>query len=518
MTIPAGSTTATVTLNPIGTAGTTDQTATMSLLDDAAYSVGSPNSATVTLVAGGSTQVRPYISVKSYDPVGSESGQIATITIMRSSDGTNFPLVVKYSLSGTAQNGVDYDALPGSVIMPAGANAVVVEIRPKFDSLNEGNESVTLSVLPDANYQMGSPTTSTVTIQDVSSSTPPPSGSLPTVSVTATVVNASEFGTNGVFTVTRTGSTSASLTVNYNMAGTASNGTDYNSLPGSVTIPAGSASAKVTVVPKADSIAEGTETAVMSLSGASTYSIGSPSSAVVQIGNYTSATLPTVTLKANWMNASEDGNQGQFTFTRTGSTSAPLSVHYSVGGSATNGVDYQTCSGWCTIPSGASSATVTIIPIADSIVENNESVVFTLASNSAYQIGSANSATVTIADAGSVTSGTLPTVTVSPMETGISERLMTSGSFLISRTGSTSSALTVHYSMGGVAQNSIDYVALSGTVTIPKGWTSIRVWVKPIQDHQFEPDEDVVLSITGDAAYNVGGSGSATLIIPSNKS
>ena len=49
----------------------------------------------------------------------------------------------------------------------------------------------------------------------------------------------------GAFTVTRTGDTSAPLTVHYTVAGTAVAGTDYVSLPGAVTIEAGSSTAIV---------------------------------------------------------------------------------------------------------------------------------------------------------------------------------------------------------------------------------------------------------------------------------
>jgi len=87
-------------------------------------------------------------------------------------------------------------------------------------------------------------------------SSPPPS--LPTVTATASDASASEVNRDpGVVTITRSGSTTASLTVNFALGGTASNGTDYNSLPSSVTIPAGAASATVTVTPVDDALVDG---------------------------------------------------------------------------------------------------------------------------------------------------------------------------------------------------------------------------------------------------------------------
>jgi VCBS repeat-containing protein len=105
------------------------------------------------------------------------------------------------------------------------------------------------------------------------------------VTVQATSPNASERGpVPGRFTLTRGGDLSSSLTVSYTLGGTATNGTDYASLSGSVTFAANQNTAVVTVTPITDNSAEGTETVVLTLSaGGSTYLVGTPSSATVSI-------------------------------------------------------------------------------------------------------------------------------------------------------------------------------------------------------------------------------------------
>ncbi len=55
-----------------------------------------------------------------------------------------------------------------------------------------------------------------------------------------------------IFLIQRTGSTAAALTVNFHMSGTAANGSDYDAIGTTVTIPAGSSFAKVIVTPKAN--------------------------------------------------------------------------------------------------------------------------------------------------------------------------------------------------------------------------------------------------------------------------
>src|SRR5439155_7167503 len=85
-------------------------------------------------------------------------------------------------------------------------------------------------------------------------------GSLPTVIVTASDANAAEASQDpGVFTVTRNKSKNAPLTVTYTLGGSATNGIDYNTLSRSVTIPAGSTTATVTVTPVDDPQAEGSK-------------------------------------------------------------------------------------------------------------------------------------------------------------------------------------------------------------------------------------------------------------------
>ena len=104
--------------------------------------------------------------------------------------------------------------------------------------------------------------------------------------------------------------------------------------------------------------------------------------------------------------ASEPGSDtGQFAVSRTSSTTAALTVNYSVGGAATNGADYTALSGTVTIPAGSSSAAITVAPIDDSLVEGNETVVITLSSGSGYTVGTPTNATVTIADNDVTTGG-----------------------------------------------------------------------------------------------------------------
>lgn len=81
------------------------------------------------------------------------------------------------------------------------------------------------------------------------------------VRVRATDPDAAEGpGGRGRFRFSRTGDLTDPLTVRYNVSGTAENGTDYATLPGSVVIPAGETGVNVFVAPINDREKEGSET------------------------------------------------------------------------------------------------------------------------------------------------------------------------------------------------------------------------------------------------------------------
>src|SRR5207244_7194115 len=111
---------------------------------------------------------------------------------------------------------------------------------------NDGARPITAT---DTSLQFQFITITGTVIDTYTIGTPP---NLPTVTIAPTDPFAAEAGLDpGTFTVTRTGSTMASLAVNYTIGGTATNGTDYTTLPTSVTIPADSATATIQVMPLA---------------------------------------------------------------------------------------------------------------------------------------------------------------------------------------------------------------------------------------------------------------------------
>ncbi|MCX7419344.1 MAG: trypsin-like serine protease [Planctomycetia bacterium] len=219
--------------------------------------------------------------------------------------------------------------------------------------------------------------------------------------------------------------------------------------------------------------------------------------------------LPTLSIVASDANAAETlagqaVNLGTYTISRTGSTADALTVSLSYTGSATNGSDYSNLPSQVTIPAGQSSVTVTLTPIDDSLTEPSESVIATLQSSTTYNLdGTRAASTVTIADNDQV----LPTISLRATDATAAEtrigQVVNRGQYQISRTGLTTTSLTVFYTVSGSATNGSDYSQFSGSITIPAGKSSVTLSLNPVDDSQSEGTETVILTLAARSNYAV---------------
>jgi hypothetical protein len=93
----------------------------------------------------------------------------ATFTVRRFGD-TNSDLTLPYDIGGTASNGVDYTALPGSVTIPAGERRALITIVPIDDDSSNIIKTVILALEPSTNtlpdYVLGFPRRAAAVIID----------------------------------------------------------------------------------------------------------------------------------------------------------------------------------------------------------------------------------------------------------------------------------------------------------------------------------------------------------------
>ncbi|MFH1146669.1 MAG: Calx-beta domain-containing protein [Pseudomonadota bacterium] len=481
-----------------------DETVVVSLVSNPSYIIGSPSSGTVTI----KDNDRPDVSIVATDSDAAEpsKGPVNTGRFTVSRTGiTSSELVVTYKVSGTAAAGTDYAELAGSVTIPAKKAEATITVTPLHDADFEGDETVVVTLTSSVSYTIASPSTDTVTIKD---------NDLAVVTLAATDADAAEPGTGpvntGKFTVYRTGNTTSDLSVTYKVAGTATAGTDYTELTGSVTIPAKKTEAVFTVTPLHDVDSEANETVVATLTVSAAYAIGAPSSGMVVIKDND---LPVVTVKATDPEAAEPFrgpvNTGKFTVYRTGITATAVTVTYKVAGTATAGTDYAELVGSVVIPPRKTDAIIVVTPLNDLDCEGNETVVLTLTVAEGYTVGTPSSDTVTIID------NDIPTVTVAATDPEASEPRvgpLNTGKFTVTR-NTTGPAMTVNYTVAGSAAAGADYTELAGSVTIPAGKSEISVTVSPLADTEVEGDETVILNLSAGGGYVVGKPGSATVVI-----
>ncbi|OGV62742.1 MAG: hypothetical protein A2498_02755, partial [Lentisphaerae bacterium RIFOXYC12_FULL_60_16] len=105
------------------------------------------------------------IGVTVPDPAAAEQGtDPMAFSVFRPSWATNAPLVVHYSVGGTAVAGTDYPVQAGTVTIPPGSTNATVSVTPYHDQLTgEGSETVILTLVPAA-YRIGSFASATGTI------------------------------------------------------------------------------------------------------------------------------------------------------------------------------------------------------------------------------------------------------------------------------------------------------------------------------------------------------------------
>ena len=356
---------------------------------------------------------------------------------------------------------------------------------------------------------------------------------LPVVGIVAVDKVGAESGTPGTdtlkFAISRNGAPNGRQVVRLSIKGTAKANQDYTltlddgvhpptAFKGTtVTIPDGQSQVMLTVTPIDDTLAEPAETVVITLgASAKAYTLNSTASS-------DSATIadnePVVGVAMQVGTAAEQGSRpGVFRLNRV-TTAGDLVVNFKMAGTAKVKKDYvlhagsaggTVLNGSATIPAGQNFVDVFVVPVDDALTDPNETVILAVSSAKTYTAdGVQGAATMTIVD-------NEPVVTIAKTKDASEVGAATTGKgvFTISRTGATTTALTVNYGVNAAstAQSGADHAGLSGTVVIPAGKSSVTVEVVPVEDADVEGNESVVVDLAP-GSYTIGGVASATMTI-----
>ena len=317
---------------------------------------------------------------------------------------------------------------------------------------------------------------------------------LPEVTIADTTEGNETGPANGLFTVSQSMQTGTPTVISYSVSGSATSGVDFTALSGTVTIPANTSSATISVPVLNDNLIEADETVTVTLnsitSGDPTVSIGAANNATLNILDDDTGTVSI----AATTNGNETGPvDGRFTVTQSGVSSTATVIGYIVSGTAAQGTDFTALSGSVTIPAGSTTATIDIDVIDDMIVEAIENVTLTL---DAVTSGDAqitvvgppnNNATITIADNDSAQ------VSLAATRNG-DEDGPVSAQFTVTLSRESSTATVIAYSTSGTATSGDDFTA-SGSVTIPAGSLSAVIDIPVVDDTTVEGTETLVVTL-----------------------
>jgi hypothetical protein len=200
--------------------------------------------------------------------------------------------------------------------------------------------------------------------------------------------------------------------------------------------------------------------------------------------------VPTITLAVSPASVTEDGTSNLiYTFTRTGSTTNPLTINYSIGGTATNGTDYASIPTGITFAAGLSTATVTVNPTNDTAVENNETVALTLTSGTGYTIGTATAVTGTITN-DDFSKLSINNITV--VEGQNSNAILT-----VTVDNPNPQPITFNYTTAPInATANVDYTSKTGTITIAPNTSTATISIPILNDNLNEANETFAINLS----------------------
>lgn len=472
ISIPAGELTGSVTLT--ATQDTTDEDAEAVIIEIAQVVndlEAEPQLQTILIV---DDDPPPTVALSINDGAIRESGGVASLTAALSAV-SELPVTIDLAYSGTAIRGEDFTA-PEQLVIPPGSLLRTLAIATIADTVDEIDESITITVTGISNGSIEGPLQFETTILD--------DDILPVASLN--IDSREIFESQGVATVTASLSapSGADISLPLVYSGAAERDVDYTG-PSAIVIPRGTLFGTATITATDDEIAETAESIVIG--------IGEPANAVGDGRQVTTSIIdddgnPAVSFSITPAAILEDTQTAVVTATLTAPTGRDVVIALGYDGTAVPDVDFAAVE-QITIPAGSVSGTVELVPIADRQDEGDETVTVFVTDIQGAALPLGPQGTIVIQDDDPV-----PSVELSLDEAVLPEA---AGLAIVTATLSEVSSFDVVVALGftGTAARGSDYSVSAAQIVVPAGSTSAVAAILATQDGNREPDETIVVDV-----------------------
>ena len=424
------------------------------------------NEAGATTLKPGVTLVTPASSV--------EEGEDAVFILSRM-DRLTRELTVDVSLAENGDVLVDGYQAPAQVTFPAGEQEVRLEIATENDALDETDGALTLTLVEGDDYEAEAPGTAVVAVRD--------NDDAPQLTVEA--ARAAEDEGVMVFLVNLSAPSTLPITVEYATSdGTATAGEDYTAADGSLTFMPGETERTTSVLVQEDTIYEGDETFVLTLSNPENAELANAAATGTIADN---DAMPELTVAD--ARASEDAGMMVFSVKLSGPSALPITVDYATSdGTATAGADYTATDGSLKFIAGETERTISVLLQEDEMYEGDETFVLTLSNPENADLANA-AATGTIAD-----NDAMPELTVADARASEDAGVMV---FSVNLNAPGALPVTVNYATSdGTATAGEDYTAADGNLSFIPGDIERTIRILLQEDEIFEGDETFSLTLS----------------------
>ena len=422
----------------------------------------------------------------------------ATFTVTRSGTLVGSTTVEYTTVEGTATEPEDFVAASGTIVFQESETTKDIVVTVNGDDLDEADETFTVVLsqpqLGNANIVDGEGL-GTITDDDP----------LPAILISDRMVD--EDKGPAEFTVTLSAVSGREVSVNYTtVEGTATSGEDFTTTSGTLVIPAGQTSGKISVPIINDARDEESETFSVSLSNASNATLGDSSGAGTITDNDATPTLSVTNTEVTEGNLDGDGGpattNANVDVVLSAASGRTVTVQYTTtNGTATAGSDYTTTSGMLTFQPGETTKAIVVPVLGDAVDEPNETVVIDLSAPTGG-VTTATDGTLTILD----DEGT-PSLSVADISVPEGDLASSTATFTIRLSHASSEEITVDYSVNKTGTGSThaengpvltggDFFLTGGKATFAPGELTREVDVTVHGDSKDELDETfrIVLS------------------------